>query len=169
MPIAAIIRLSNCPAAPTNGSPWRSSSAPAASPIKQSSGSSGPTPNTVCVRIEANSGHRFALRNLLRPARATPDAESRSWLHRVLAVLLTVRNKRFAERRASGRGNAAGSPGRLPREIHGLRPFRSAAGTPNSHRHAARTRFQPPVGFQDASKILPPQKGPDMAGSVIIL
>ncbi len=54
----AMIRLRSCPAFPTNGSPCRSSSAPGASPMKQSSGSSGPTPKTVCVRVDASSGQR---------------------------------------------------------------------------------------------------------------
>ena len=54
VPIAAMIRVSNCPAGPTNGSPMRSSSAPGASPTKHSSGSTGPTPKTVCVRVLAS-------------------------------------------------------------------------------------------------------------------
>ena len=58
--MAAMILSSSCPAAPTNGSPTRSSSAPGASPTKQRSASSGPTPNTVCVasRRARGSGRR---------------------------------------------------------------------------------------------------------------
>ena len=40
------------------GSPWRSSSPPGASPTKHNSRATGPTPNTVCVRVAASSGQR---------------------------------------------------------------------------------------------------------------
>src|ERR1017187_3305531 len=50
-PIAAIIRSSSCPALPTNGRPWASSSAPGASPTKQTAASGLPRANTVCVRV----------------------------------------------------------------------------------------------------------------------
>src|SRR5579872_3654579 len=39
------------PAAPTNGSPWRSSLKPGASPTIIMSAGQGPTPGTACVRV----------------------------------------------------------------------------------------------------------------------
>jgi ribonucleoside-diphosphate reductase alpha chain len=46
-PEPVMMRVRNCPALPTNGSPSRSSSAPGASPTNATSGSIGPTPKTV--------------------------------------------------------------------------------------------------------------------------
>ena len=48
--IASIIFVSSCPARPTNGIPWMSSSAPGASPTNIRSASGFPTPNTTCFR-----------------------------------------------------------------------------------------------------------------------
>src|SRR5438874_11073846 len=42
---------SSLPAAPTNGSPWRSSLKPGASPTIMTSAGQGPTPGTACVRV----------------------------------------------------------------------------------------------------------------------
>src|SRR3954464_44671 len=52
-----MILVKSCPARPTNGSPWASSSAPGASPKKQNLAWGFPTPKTVCVRLLARS-HR---------------------------------------------------------------------------------------------------------------
>src|SRR5580704_15428334 len=52
------MRLSNWPAAPTKGSPCRSSSAPGASPTNMIRASGLPTPKTVCVRVALNSAQR---------------------------------------------------------------------------------------------------------------
>ena len=56
-PIAFSIASSSWPAAPTKGSPRRSSSAPGASPTTSQSARCGPTPNTPWVRVRC-SGHR---------------------------------------------------------------------------------------------------------------
>ena len=53
-----MIFVSNCPARPTNGMPQASSSAPGASPSKQSLAWVGPTPKTVCVRLHASDSQR---------------------------------------------------------------------------------------------------------------
>ncbi len=53
-----MIRLRSCPARPTNGSPWASSSAPGASPMNITLAFGFPTPKTVCVRVCASSWHR---------------------------------------------------------------------------------------------------------------
>ena len=45
-----MIFVSSCPARPTNGMPWTSSSAPGASPTNIRSASGLPTPNTTCFR-----------------------------------------------------------------------------------------------------------------------
>src|SRR6185295_15293205 len=49
--MATIIFVSSWPAAPTKGSPVRSSSAPGASPTKTSGASGLPTPKTMLVRL----------------------------------------------------------------------------------------------------------------------
>ena len=49
-----MILVSSFPARPTNGIPDASSSAPGASPRKQSRGLTDPAPNTVCVREDAS-------------------------------------------------------------------------------------------------------------------
>src|SRR6202521_1180000 len=54
---SAMSRSSSLPERPTNGSPWRSSSRPGASPTNTRSASGAPTPNTTWVRCPAN-GHR---------------------------------------------------------------------------------------------------------------
>ena len=46
-PTAAKILSNNCPLCPTKGIPWRSSSAPGASPNKRISACSFPTPKTI--------------------------------------------------------------------------------------------------------------------------
>src|SRR5712692_1165808 len=51
IPTASIILFNNCPAFPTNGSPWASSSAPGASPINMTSARGLPTPKTKFVRV----------------------------------------------------------------------------------------------------------------------
>ena len=56
MPIPSSSSVSSAPARPTNGSPWRSSSAPGASPTNISSASALPLPKTTLVRVSA-SGH----------------------------------------------------------------------------------------------------------------
>ena len=56
-PISPSSWVSSCPARPTNGSPWRSSSAPGASPMNISSASALPEPKTALVR-SACSGQR---------------------------------------------------------------------------------------------------------------
>ncbi len=55
--MALMIFVSNWPAKPTKGSPSRSSSAPGASPTNMIRASMFPTPNTVCVRVRARTGH----------------------------------------------------------------------------------------------------------------
>src|SRR5258708_9629444 len=50
LPRRAGIVASSFPAAPTNGSPWRSSLKPGASPTIITSAGHGPTPGTACVR-----------------------------------------------------------------------------------------------------------------------
>ena len=52
---ASMILVRSCPARPTKGSPWRSSSAPAASPKKATRARGLPTPKTVCLRVVASS------------------------------------------------------------------------------------------------------------------
>ncbi len=49
--MARSMELSSWPARPTKGSPWRSSSAPGASPTMSHCACMLPTPNTVCVRV----------------------------------------------------------------------------------------------------------------------
>src|SRR5438876_12329505 len=53
-----MILLRSWPAAPTKGCPLASSSAPGASPTKHKSTLPPPRPNTVCVRVLANSAQR---------------------------------------------------------------------------------------------------------------
>src|SRR5262245_1112892 len=100
------MRLSSCPAMPTNGSPWRSSSPPGASPMKQASASIGPTPKTVWVRVATSSGHRShrltrsarrfnSTRRLAGESASTTDAAS-VWVW-------------FAEAIGTGSGAAFGS------------------------------------------------------------
>src|SRR6476646_317704 len=48
--MASMIFVSSCPARPTNGMPWMSSSAPVASPTNIRSASGLPTPKTICRR-----------------------------------------------------------------------------------------------------------------------
>src|SRR6185436_43970 len=52
-----IIRVRNWPAAPTNGSPCASSSAPGASPTNMSCELMSPTPKTTFLRELARFGH----------------------------------------------------------------------------------------------------------------
>src|ERR1700744_598993 len=52
-----MILVSNCPAAPTKGSPCASSSAPGASPTNINSASILPTPNTTFLREDARCEH----------------------------------------------------------------------------------------------------------------
>ncbi len=54
-PIALIILSSSCPALPTKGLPWASSSAPGASPTKTILASGFPSPETGFVLVEARS------------------------------------------------------------------------------------------------------------------
>src|SRR5205085_11397388 len=51
MPIRPSNVSSSLPAGPTNGSPWRSSLKPGASPTIITSAGHGPTPGTACVRV----------------------------------------------------------------------------------------------------------------------
>ncbi len=69
-PMASSMALSNWPARPTNGSPWRSSSAPGASPITSHSARVLPTPNTVCVRVL----HRSQAVQAATRSRSTPQS-----------------------------------------------------------------------------------------------
>src|SRR6185436_6849439 len=52
-----MIFVNSCPAAPTNGSPCASSSAPGASPTNISDAFVSPTPNTTFCRALARFGH----------------------------------------------------------------------------------------------------------------
>src|ERR1019366_8136597 len=52
-----MIRVSNWPALPTNGSPWVSSSAPGASPMNMSCALMSPTPKTTFLRAATRLGH----------------------------------------------------------------------------------------------------------------
>ncbi len=54
-PIALIIFSSSCPALPTKGLPWASSSAPGASPTKTIIASGFPSPGTGFVLVAARS------------------------------------------------------------------------------------------------------------------
>ena len=56
-PISSSSVSSSRPAWPTNGSPWRSSLAPGASPTNIRSASALPEPNTTVWRVEASCGH----------------------------------------------------------------------------------------------------------------
>src|SRR5574337_336638 len=67
--MAWMILVSSCPARPTNGSPWASSSAPGASPTKTRRALGLPTPKTIWVRwreslhrVHSPSSSRTSLR-----------------------------------------------------------------------------------------------------------
>src|SRR5680860_1295099 len=88
-PMASSIWLSSCPARPTKGSPWRSSSAPGASPTKITSASASPAPNTAFVRVSCR-GHR--VHPLTSSYSSTSSARRSS---AVIAAMLTALRQRL--------------------------------------------------------------------------
>ena len=70
-PMPSMRRVSSWPARPTNGMPWRSSSAPGPSPTKTRSACGAPTPKTTWVRVSA-SGH------LVQPAASAASSAERA-------------------------------------------------------------------------------------------
>src|SRR4051812_27764678 len=66
MPV--IILFSNWPAAPTNGSPWVSSSAPGASPTNMMSALMLPTPNTTFLPARTRAQQVLSARTISRSA-----------------------------------------------------------------------------------------------------
>src|SRR6059036_3181474 len=68
------------PAAPTNGSPWRSSLKPGASPTIITFAGHGPTPGTACVRVACSPQflhERMVSWSRSRSAGALSDFDSR--------------------------------------------------------------------------------------------
>ena len=77
-PHAAMILSSNWPAAPTNGTPCRSSSRPGASPMNTSLAWGVPSPKTVRVRVRASSSHKVHW-DTLRASRARAATRGSGW------------------------------------------------------------------------------------------
>src|SRR5205807_2541858 len=102
--MARSMASSSCPAAPTKGSPRRSSSAPGASPITSQPARFGPTPSTPWVRV-ACSGQR------VDSSTAARSASQRASISAAGAALSPVRAASTAprpRRRPGGRGDGGG-------------------------------------------------------------
>ena len=127
--------LSSWPARPTNGSPWRSSSAPGASPTNIRSASALPAPKTAFVLVSC-SGHLRALADLLK----SPTSSSRRCSARRRSRLLPAA-RRLATRRSA-----------LPRRFS-LPPHRFVRAHPRPPRLPPRRRDrrdQPPRPLRPA-------------------
>ena len=110
--------VSSCPARPTNGSPWRSSSAPGASPMNIRSASALPEPKTALVRSAceraAGAGLHLPVEpDQLLPARFgrsahEPPLESRArWRRALKSAFVLLAQLGVAALLAAGRADAS--------------------------------------------------------------
>src|ERR1700722_10485544 len=106
--MARSIEFKSCPARPTKGSPWRSSSAPGASPTMSHSAFWFPTPNTVCVRVLQSVQRVQAATRARSSGQSTPASRAAPASRGVAASRSAVTGWAMASR--SGTASAAGVP-----------------------------------------------------------
>ena len=133
MPMASMIFVSSCPARPTNGSPWMSSSAPGASPtnIRSAFGIADAEHHLLAPeRVQLAAGAVGPMSSRIAASASAGDANS------VTGSGLHGRFRRF-----SGLARSDGSPGFVP-GLHGAFAI-AARGGRRRRRAPRRTRDEP--------------------------